>query len=360
VNAIVALLLFCYLMLAGVVLSKASEMLPVRPKLAAASVIGLVIATGLVFLGSTVSSTKTESMLNVGASGAEVSRREALSSVLIFARRGEGALWVLAALVAVGAGIILLRHRGSRWLVAALAITSTLLYLNLAVDTRTVRLFTWPWNNQSVRLATMVVLPAALLATAALATGAQLLQSRMEMQSYVRLRPWASAVAVPLLFMVATGGAYVETHRRALDPYFHPTAAMSWASNEELAALRSLAQHVPPDAVVAENAWKGGSYMYIVSGRHMLFPTEKNRDPGDRTLLALKLDEVGSSPEVCAAARRQHVRYAITGGRPFAWARKSGTTQYTGVDSVGESDAFRKVAKEGPYTLYEMVKCAEG
>jgi hypothetical protein len=359
VNALVTLVLFSYLMVAGVVLRKASDLRASRPLLAAASVVGLVLATGLAFFGSTVNSSKAASMLKFGAPGPELGHRESLHDVLLFARRDEGALWVLAALVAVGACIILVRYRGRRWLVAALAVTSALLYLNLAVDNHTVRLFTWPWNNQSVRLATMVVLPATLLATVALAAGAQLLRSRVAPLTRVTLPPWAPAVAVVTIFVVATGGAYVDTHRRALNPYFHPTTALSWASNEELGAMHRLARLIPPGAVVAENPWNGGSYMYVVSGRHMLFPTEKSRWPGDPKLLALKLDDVGRSPAVCAAARRRHVTFAMTGGRPFSWAGPRGTTQYVGVDAVGSSDAFRKVAKDGPYTLYRMVQCAK-
>jgi len=46
VNALVTLVLFSYLMVAGVVLRKASDLRASRPLLAAASVVGLVLATG--------------------------------------------------------------------------------------------------------------------------------------------------------------------------------------------------------------------------------------------------------------------------------------------------------------------------
>jgi len=164
---------------------------------------------------------------------------------------------------------------------------------------------------------------------------------------------------VPLLFVVATGGAYVSTHRHTLNPYFHRAPVWSWASNGELRALHGLARHVPPGEVVAANPWNGGSYMYVVSGRHMLFPTVNAGAGGDRDLLRMGLDEAGSSPKVCAAAQRQHVRFAITGGQPNGLAGTRGTTDYAGVDAVGSSDAFRRVAKDGPYTLYRMVRCAK-
>ncbi|MBE3076628.1 MAG: hypothetical protein IMZ75_17140 [Actinobacteria bacterium] len=352
-NAFVTFLLFGYLMVAGVVLGRAWEMRRDRPRRAAATVLGLVMATALAFFASTLSTGKSSRMMTSGARGPELPSDEAVQDMLLLAPRDATELRVLALLVVVGGIIILMRYRGRRWPVAAVILTSALFYVNVAVDSPTARLFTWPWNNNAVRLAAIVVLPATLLVTVALATGARLLQTRTP------LPRWASAVAMPLLFLVATGG-YVTAHRNVLNPFFHPVPSSSWASNAELRALHRLARYVPPDAVVAENAWNGGSYMYVVSGRHMLFPTEKAREPGDRMLLALRLDDVGTSPEVCAAARRQHVQFAITGGRPFAWARKRGTTEYAGVDAVGSSNAFRKVARDDPYTLYQMVKCASG
>jgi len=351
-NAFVTLLLFAALMAAEVLLGKAWRVRRDRPRLAAAGYVFVVVAPGVALAASTYLGPKA--MRLSGRPGPELPSSEAITDMLLFAPRQAAELWVLAALVAVGAGIVLLRHRGRRWLVAGMIITSALFYLNVAVDNPTARLVTWPWYNNAVRLAVIGVLPAALLATASLAAGARLVTKRF------RLPPWVPAVTVALLFVVVTGGGYVQAHRRVLNPFFHPAPSHSWASGQELRALHSLARLVPTDAVVAENAWNGGSYMYVVSGRHMLFPTEKARTSGDRMLLALRLDEVGTSPNVCAAARRQRVRFAITGGRPFAWAGRRGTQQYAGVDAVGSSDAFRKVAQEGPFTLYQMVKCAKG
>jgi hypothetical protein len=353
VNAIITFLLLGYLMAAGVILRKAWGVRTRRPWLAAAAVAGLVMFTGLAFLASTVPNTRRTLMRNFGIPGPELPAGPALYDLLSFARRGVGEAWVLTALVGVGAVIVLVRHPGRRWLVAALVVTSAMFYLNVVVDSPAVRLLTWPWSNQSVRLASIIVLPATLLGTVALATVARLLSTRLGHPS------WPAAVAVPLLFAVATGGAYLGTHRNTLDQYFHPDAAHSWASNRELRALHALARLVPADAVVAENPWKGGSYMYVVSGRHMLIPTEKALSAGDRTLLASSLDKAGTSPEVCAAAQRQRARFAITGGRAYANAGVR-TKMYAGIDAVGSSDAFRKIARDGPYTLYQMVSCARG
>jgi|SRR5665647_202669 len=351
-NSFVTFLLFGYLMVAGVVLGKAWEMRHGHPRRALVSAAGFVLATAVGFLATTLGTGKSGRMMEFGKPGPELPPYEGLRDTLLLAPRGAADLWALAALVVVGGGIIMLRHRGCQWLVAAVVITSAAFYSSVAIGSSTTRLFTWPWNNNTFRLAAIVVLPAMLLATLALATGARFLTARS------KLPQWVSAVLVSLIFVVASGGGYVHAHRSVLHPYFHPDPSHSWVSDQELAALHRLGRLVPLDAVVAENAWNGGSYMYIVSGRHMLFPTEKTRYAGDRMLLALRLADAGNSPEVCAAARRQHVKFAITGGRPFAWAGTRGTTEYAGVDAVGSSDAFRRIAKDGPYTLYQMVRCA--
>ena len=97
-----------------------------------------------------------------------------------------------------------------------------------------------------------------------------------------------------------------------------------------------------------------------MSGRPLLVPTEKALFAGDRKLLAARLDEAGTSAQVCAAARRQHVEYAIVGGTPFAWAGRARVQEYRGIDAVGTSNAFTKVATAAPYTLYRLTSCAPG
>jgi hypothetical protein len=144
-----------------------------------------------------------------------------------------------------------------------------------------------------------------------------------------------------------------------IDRYWHPSVYRSWASAGELAALRELARHIGPDDVTAANPWNGATYLYLVSGRQLLIPSEKVRGVDERPLLADRLDEVGTDPAVCAAARREPLRFAITGGRPFSSGGTDWKT-YPGIDAVPRSPAFTRVATAGPYTLWRLTACAEG
>jgi hypothetical protein len=291
-------------------------------------------------------------MFATGAAGPEASGTAAWQDLLHFAPRHTKDLTLLAVLVIIGAVVLLVRHRGARWVAVGLVVFLSLFWLNVAVDSRTVRFFTWPWYNNAVRIQSVAILPAALAAAATFVLAGDL-AGRL-----IRRRHTSLAVSGVLLlgFLVVTHG-YTSAHAHILHRYFHPKPADSWVSNEELRSLRALSEHIPSNEVVAANPWNGGTYLYVVSGRRLLVPTEKMNTSPDRKLLSLHLDEVGTSRAVCAAAERQHVGWAITGGQPFSWSRGR-ERLYAGIDDVGTSPAWKRVASSAPYTLYQRVACA--
>ncbi len=352
-NAMVSFLGFGYLIVALATVRRA-WMVRARPAQAAVLVAGLGIATVTAAILATA--LRPESMVRSRPLGPEMGTRAALIDTVFFAPRQGVPLILLSAVVALGAAALVRRHRGAGWVVAGLALYGGLFFLNIAVDTASVRDLTWPWYNDPVRLAANSVLPSALCASAGLlALGAMAAHP-------LGSRRWApvATTGVVLAALVLGTQAYVGPHRDFIDGYFAPSPSRSWASDEELLALNRLARHIPPGAVTAANPWNGATYLYVTSGRRLLVPTEKSLTPGDRTLLAAQLDRAGTSTDVCDAARRQRVEYAITGGEPFSSAGAGRLAQYRGIDQVGESPAFDLVAEEGPYRLYAMVQCAVG
>jgi hypothetical protein len=351
-NAFVSFCLFALLCVAGRALATAWALRSSRPRRALGIAVGT--AVGLVLAVAATVVVRRPSMFATGAAGPEASASKAWYAVVNFAPRSTKPLTLLALVVLVGVVVVLWRHRGARWVVAAFAVLTALFWLNVAVDATWTRYLTWPWYNNAVRLQAVAVLPAALLATAGFVAVSDLLVRAFR----VPVARVAVPVAVAGLFLAGTGGGYVAAHQHILHRYFHPKAADSWASQKELRALRSLSTRIPADAVVAANPWNGPTYLYVVSGRRLLVPTEKTNFAGDRRLLSKHLDSVGTDPQVCAAAQRQHVEWAITGGQPFSWGRPSVLAQFTGVDHVGSSPAWQKVATVEPYTLYKRVACA--
>ncbi|GAA4398171.1 hypothetical protein GCM10023168_03930 [Fodinibacter luteus] len=295
------------------------------------------------------------SMKATGAPGPEMSVHDALQDVAGFAPRVATPAYLLGVTVLVGCLAIVLWFRSALWVLLGLTVLVTAYYLNTAVDTPTARLLTWPWYNNAIRIAAVGVLPAALTATAAILGPARLV-GRHRSPGWA----WEGAVAAAVVAaLVIPPSAWVRRDVKWLRPYFHPGVARSWANPEELAALHELAAQLPDDAVVAADPWKGGTYMYVVGGTTMLWPTEKANTTPSLRLLGLRLDRVGDEPAVCQAALDQGVTHALTGGVPFLWGGSRSRRQYVGVARVSNSPAWRELSAAGPYRLFEMVDCAD-
>ncbi|MDN5794467.1 MAG: hypothetical protein L0H79_01785 [Intrasporangium sp.] len=332
----------------------------------------LVVAVVLVLVGTAaMTMLRPASMVGAARYGPDDTAAFAWTSMLLFAPGKELPLWALAIATGAGALAILIRRPGARWVVAALSLFLALYWLNVAVDTTWVRYLTWPWYNDAFRLQAVAILPAVIAATAGVVAMADVLgNSRVfRRQGLDRAAPdrpslatrWSSrmgaATLVSLSFLLVTGGDYLHQHRHVLHTYFHPSVEESWVSDQELQALHDLASHLPADAVVAANPWNGATYLYVISGRRLLVPTEKAKMSQDQQLLSKHLNQVGTDPAVCAAAERYHVEWAITGGEAYSYAGDR-VDQYTGIDLVGSSPAWRRVARAEPYTLYQRVACA--
>lgn len=355
-NAFIALLVIGYLVVAERLAAFAWRERRHRRRLAGWVGGGLIVGTVMAAGVAVAITQRADSLRSSNRFGPEATLREAVIQTVLQGPRGQPRLYLLAAVVLAGALVLVWRHRDQLWVVGSLAVTAGLFVAVMGVDTRASRLLTWPWYNNPPRLAALVVLPAVLAGTAALVALADLL-SRVKVfqgSSFTSSALWPALVG-PTVLVLLTGG-YVEQHRSTISPFFGPSTSMSVVSERELDSLRALAQEIPRSAVVAANPWNGAPFLYLISGRSMLFPTEKTIVPGDRALLAKRLDRAGTSAAVCAAARRQGVQYAITGGRPFG----GGARRYPGVDRVGSSAAFREVASAGPYTLYRLSRCAGG
>jgi hypothetical protein len=366
-NALISVAVLGLLVVLDAALTKGFTWRRTRTRHALGLVAGAVVGAAVIAAGYALVTQRMTAMRASNPLGPEMSVGTAVDQAVLGSPRGAPPLYVLGALVLIGALVLLVRGHGRRWVVAALLATGALYVVVVGVDSEATRWFTWPWYNNPPRLAALIALPGVLCASAALtlpATAWRWWSGRRSAGSPTSEPRWvdgvalALAVLLPAGFVVATGG-YVRQHRDMIDRYWHPSVYRSWASPGELNALRQLATHIGPDDVTAANPWNGATYLYLVSGRTLLIPSEKVRGVADRALLADRLDQVGSDQTVCVAARLARVRFVITGGRPFS----SGSTEwktYPGIDAVPSSPAFTKVAAAGPYTLWQLTSCAGG
>lgn len=352
-NALIALVVFGYPVVAERLLATAWRHRRERPSVAAWAASALVSGTLLLLAIGAVLTRGAVGMRGSNEPGPETSLGKAVNEALFHAPRGAPHLRVLGVLVLAGVVAVVWRHRDQLWVAVTFVLTAVLFVAVMAVDSPRTRLLTWPWYNNAPRIAALVVLPAVLAAAAALVAVA----ARLDRVRAARGGPgWWPAFVGPVVLLVLTGG-YVDQHRRVMRPYFPTSSSRAYDSGEQLDGLRLIGERIPKGSVVAANPWNGASYLYLVSGHRLLFPTEQARWPTDRALLAQRLNEAGRSDEVCAAARRERVQYVITGGQPVGDATNA-PTRYAGVDGVAASAAFRQIAAHGPYRLYQLVGCA--
>lgn len=319
---------------------------PAHRLLSAVGVVLLVGGAGAVwFLGARLAPSMRES----NPRGPEMGWGAALVDVLFAAPRSSPALWVTGVVVLVGV-VVALRRARTAWLSLAWLVVGGLYLAVAAVDSPRTRLLTWPWFNNSPRLAGLLVVPGALLVTAALVA---LVRADGERTRTATRRAAAAAV----VFVLVTLGANAAARAQVLGAYFPTDSRASWVSRTELRALTSLGSEVPADALVAANPWRGGSYLGLVRDVRMLFPNEKTL-PGSpvQQLLGARLDEVATDPEVCALVTRLEVGWAITGGEP-ASTSAGAVRPYRGVDGVDGAPGWQRVRTEGPYTLYRFSGC---
>jgi hypothetical protein len=322
-----------------------------RPRRAVVRSVGVLIGLAA-FAGAWMVVTQASAAMRASnPKGPEMSVGDALVDGFFFAPRNLSPMWLVGVVVLVGAVVLVVRRRGW-WVVVAHVAFGTLYVLDAGVDSRWTRLLTWPWYNNSPRLAALMVVTGALLFAAALTGLAE--WSARALRG--RGAPWLAPAALAVVLVAGTAGLGYNAHHAALAEYFDLPADESFASTAELDGLRVLGRQVPASSVVAANPWKGATYLYLTSGRRLLFPTEKAYVPGDREILGRRLDEAATDPAVCAAARRLSVDYVITGGTSMT-ASGGQKRRYRGIDDVPQAPGFRRVASAGGFDLYHLDAC---
>ena len=371
-NAFISFVLIGTLVVVAALLRRGWSLRSTRRLASAGSVLAAVLVLGGLAAVWVPATLLSAGMRESNPSGPEMTVGEGVVDVVFLAPRELLPLWVAGGVVLAGLVVLVARRRHLWVVLAHLGVTALYLAITL-LDNEVTRFLTWPWYNNSPRLGALMVLTAALLATAALTAAAAWLRDRLDERLGDRqgasgaassgrgLGRRAPAVAattvVALAFAAATAGVDIGASRHSLREYFSPPPEESWASESDLVALKALGAKVPPGAVVAANPWRGGSYLYLTSDRRMLFPTEKAWAPGDRELLGADLDRAAKDPEVCAAARRQNVQYVLVGGSSMTDSRAQ-ERRYAGVDHVGNAHSgFSLVDRAGDYALYRLDAC---
>ncbi|MGZ4635001.1 DUF6541 family protein [Oryzihumus sp.] len=281
---------------------------------------------------------------------------------MLFNAPHDGPLLVgLSVFVALGAVAVIARYRSLAWALVSFVLFSVLYVLAAAVGTPLTQLFTGYWYNDSVRIAASNAVPGTLLAVAGMGAVNRglrhLTARRIPTAERSRLATFGVPAVVAALFVGATLGVSHRPEARLIGHYYHPdTKVRTLVDSRRVASLKQLAGHLPKDAVVTGIPANGSPLIYALSDRRVLFTTlSPLRDP-DRLTIGRYLDQASTRPEVCAALRRQHVQYAVTGKWTF-WGERINHANVVGMIRLAGRPGFTRIASAGGYNLYRITAC---
>lgn len=283
----------------------------------------------------------------------------AFGEILLNATNSDRALWVLSAVMVVGA-VVFWRTRELRWIVVA-HLGSGLFYIATAsIQSTLTKSVTAFWFNDSHRLAAMLAVTAPLMTAAGAVWIAELagrsawFAAALERLSALRFRPANLAVIAPVLLVVlalmgTTKGLYQGRHALVLRDIHQPTREHTG----KLRFYRQLEHDVPPDAVVANNPEDGSPLIWAVAHRRVMLPHLTANDSPDRAYLAHTLTHAARDPRACRLARQLRVGYLITDGTLPEFRRR----EYPGLQDYPGMRGFRLIRAAGPLKLYQLTAC---
>jgi hypothetical protein len=285
---------------------------------------------------------------------------KAVVSALTESTDGQVAEWGLAAFLIVGM-IACFVWRQRRWLVTAEVVIVALYVGSAAVGTHLARLFTGFWYDDSHRPAAIlpvVGIPLATMGVLAVADWLHKAMQQLPSVAAVSARP-AVALAVPLAVgtVVATAVAVqgVPDNAQTVGREFSTSGDEAFTSPQKLQFLQAAARMVPSSALVADNPIEGTTYLWSLSGTHVLFPQVDPSPDQNLAYLAGNLVKIGHNSRVCDLVRRYGIGYMVVA--PDLYMNPWPQAFYAGIADPNHRPGFRLMAADGPIRLYKITIC---
>ncbi|WP_157591516.1 DUF6541 family protein [Saccharothrix syringae] len=272
----------------------------------------------------------------------------AVGEVALNATNQRDALWLLSALVVVGA-VTARRRPAIRWVVAGHLVSGVLYVLAAALNRPDTDLLTGYWYSDSHRLAAMLPITGVPLAVA----GVLALSARVAPRVR-RLGVAGVAVGLTAALVVLTGGLY-PGDREARVAVTYPKAERDKLVPDRTREFYArVARHVPEDSVVLGNPFDGSVYLWALTGREVLYSHLLKPLSAEQEYLARNLHRAAGDPRVCAALARYRAGYVLIARDDPAIV---GVEPYGGVAGVPRAAGFELVDREGPARLYRITAC---
>ncbi|MDQ3790340.1 MAG: hypothetical protein M3422_24260, partial [Actinomycetota bacterium] len=117
-----------------------------------------------------------------------------------------------------------------------------------------------------------------------------------------------------------------------------------------------ISAEIPEDALVAGNPFNGSAMLWTLADREVVFPHFRGEHSADQTVLAERLNAVGTDPEVCRAVRAVGVDYLLVGAVEFR-TYDTHWSYYRGLSDPGPAPGFELVDTDGRTRLYRITAC---
>lgn len=273
----------------------------------------------------------------------------AAGSILLNAPTHGSVAWGLAALSLIGT--LLLVTRPTEWWFLASYVGALGLYVvAAAVPYPVVRqIVIGAWYGDPPRLAALLPMFWAVFAGVA---GAWIYEATSQRRiQWIVLGGVAAVAASIIIWPTNSETTLGREHTYAL------AEASPLLSPDELELLNRLGDDVPADAVMANNPWNGSSTAYAISNRRVLFAHAYTGSNKDRLLVAQRLNQASPESEVCAAARRENVRFLLDFGDQYIDPKRTEVNDFPGLDGAASSPAFVRIDQQGAAVLYRFVGC---
>lgn len=273
----------------------------------------------------------------------------AAASVLLSTPTHGDVAWGLAVLVILGT-LLLVRRSTERWFLASY-VGAVALYLVAAAAPDQIfrQIVIGAWYGDPPRLAALLPMFWAVFAGAAAAW-------IFDKISGPRIR-WLVPIGFTTLAVSIIGWPTNSETTPGRERTYALAEASPLLSPDELELLKRLSEHVPADAVIANNPWNGSSTAYAIADRRVLFAHAYTGSNKDRLLVAQRLNQASPESEVCAAARRENVRFLLDFGDQYIDPKRTEVNDFPGLDGAASSPAFVRIDQQGAAVLYRFVGC---
>jgi len=262
--------------------------------------------------------------------------------------------WPIAAAVACGA-VLAFRSRRARPLVIALIAFGLLYCLAAGSNSDLAKVLTGAWYKDKYRLISVTPVFGVPLVMLVFAWIRSLPFRR-------RLREPAAAGVVLLIALLSWTGPTLTAMGSQIGRAFAlPESDKGGAliDEDERRLLLEAGEIVPADQRILGNPWDGSSLVWAVGGREAVSPHLVGSWGSARNIVATRLDEVGTAPDVCAALDELRVRYLIADPQRL-WDREDPQQVFfSGIDRAVESGTLHPVAVSGSTVLYRIDACGE-